>query len=84
MELPRGMRDLESTELYKIHTIREKFEETASIFGFKMVDPSPIESLSTLEAKSGPEIRKEIYNFSRVSSNGRCFICNITRWDNSS
>ena len=56
------MRDLESTELYKIHTIREKFEETASIFGFKMVDPSPI-SLSTLEAKSGPEIRKEIYNF---------------------
>ena len=43
MELPRGMRDLESTELYKIHTIREKFEETASIFGFKMVDPSPIE-----------------------------------------
>ena len=37
MELPRGMRDLESTELYKIHTIREKFEETASIFGFKMV-----------------------------------------------
>ena len=57
------MRDLESTELYKIHTIREKFEETASIFGFKMVDPSPIESLSTLEAKSGPEIRKEIYNF---------------------
>ena len=28
-----------------------------------MVDPSPIESLSTLEAKSGPEIRKEIYNF---------------------
>ena len=44
-------------------TIREKFEETASIFGFKMVDPSPIESLSTLEAKSGPEIRKEIYNF---------------------
>ncbi len=63
MELPRGMRDLEPAELHKIHIIREKFEETASIFGFEMVDPSPIESLSTLEAKSGPEIRKEIYNF---------------------
>ena len=51
MELPRGMRDLESTELYKIHTIREKFEETADIFGFEMVDPSPIESLSSVRGR---------------------------------
>lgn len=63
VELPRGMRDFESNELAKIKLIREKFQETAQLFGFKQMAPSPIELFSTLEAKSGPAIRKEIYEF---------------------
>ena len=57
------MKDFESDELSKIETIRQKFIETAKLFGFSLMDPSPIESLSTLEAKSGPAIREEIYFF---------------------
>jgi len=37
--------------------------ETASVFGFNLMEPSPIELLSVLEAKSGPSIRDEIYQF---------------------
>ena len=63
MELPRGMKDFETTELSKIELIREKFIQTAKLFSFHLMDPSPIESLSTLEAKSGPAIKEEIYYF---------------------
>jgi histidyl-tRNA synthetase len=62
-ELPRGMRDLESEELTRISSIREKFFETMRLFNFKGVEPSPIELLSTLEAKAGASISNEIYSF---------------------
>lgn len=57
------MKDFEADELAKIENIREKFIETTNLFGFRLMDPSPIESLSTLEAKSGPAIKEEIYFF---------------------
>ena len=57
------MKDFEADELAKIELVREKFLENINLFGFKLMDPSPIESLSTLEAKSGPAIREEIYFF---------------------
>ena len=63
MELPRGMKDFEKNEMMKIEFIRQKFLETASVFGFNLMEPSPIELLSVLEAKSGPSIRDEIYQF---------------------
>ena len=63
MELPRGMKDFEPEELEKIEHVREKFLETAKLFGFQQMDPSPIESLETLEAKGGEAIRNEIYFF---------------------
>ena len=63
MELPRGMKDFEPEELAKIEHVRQKFQETAQLFGFKQMDPSPIESLETLEAKGGPAIKDEIYFF---------------------
>ena len=53
LELPRGMRDLEQEELYNINYIEERFLETATLFNFKIMEPSPIEMLSTLETKSG-------------------------------
>ena len=63
MDLPRGMKDFDSNEITKIEFVRQKFLETAEIFGFKLMEPSPIELLSVLEAKSGPSIKDEIYQF---------------------
>jgi histidyl-tRNA synthetase len=63
MDLPRGMKDFESNEFSKIEFVREKFLETSEIFGFKLMEPSPIESISTLEAKSGESIKDDIYFF---------------------
>ena len=63
LELPRGMRDLEQEELYNINYIEQKFLETATLFNFKIMEPSPIEMLSTLETKSGTNISNEIYSF---------------------
>jgi len=63
LELPRGMKDFEQDDLEKIEFVRTKFLETSKLFGFKRIEPSPIELLSTLEAKSGSAIRDEIYYF---------------------
>lgn len=63
MDIPRGMKDLDSIELSKIEHVREKFKEVSLLYGFSFMDPSPLEMLSTLEAKSGPAIRDEIYHF---------------------
>jgi histidyl-tRNA synthetase len=57
------MRDLQYEELRDISHIRDKFEETAEIFDFKQIEPSTLELLSTLEAKSGPSIIDETYSF---------------------
>jgi len=62
-ELPRGMRDLEPEEYQIIEMTKQKFFEASELFGFKFMEPSPIEMLSTLEAKSGPSIGNEIYGF---------------------
>ena len=63
MDLPRGMKDFENSEFSKIEFVREKFLETSETFGFKLMEPSPIESLSTLEAKGGESIKDDIYFF---------------------
>ena len=63
MELPRGMKDFDMEETIKIEFVHQKFLETAEAFGFNLMEPSPIELLSVLEAKSGPAIRDEIYQF---------------------
>ena len=63
MELPRGMKDFDRDEMIKIEYVRQIFLETAKTFGFDLIEPSPIELLSVLEAKSGPSIRDEIYQF---------------------
>ncbi len=57
------MKDFAPEEASRIEAVREKFIQTARLFSFKMMEPSPIESLSTLEAKSGSAIKDEIYFF---------------------
>tara|TARA_Y100000590_G_scaffold26330_1_gene29668 strand:- start:1605 stop:2876 length:1272 start_codon:yes stop_codon:yes gene_type:complete len=63
MDLPRGMKDFENEEIQKIEFIREKFLFTSDIFGFQLMDPSPLELMSVIEAKSGPTIRDDVYFF---------------------
>jgi histidyl-tRNA synthetase len=57
------MKDFESNEQSKIEYVRQKFLETCKTFGFRLMDPSPLELVSVIEAKSGPTIRDEIYFF---------------------
>jgi histidyl-tRNA synthetase len=57
------MKDFDMDEMIKIEYVRQIFLETAKAFGFDLIEPSPIELLSVLEAKSGPSIRDEIYQF---------------------
>lgn len=63
LELPRGMKDFDSDSLSNIELIREQFLKTCNIFGFDQMEPTPIELLSVLEAKSGTTIKDEIYYF---------------------
>jgi len=60
---PRGMRDIEPQEIAKRIWVEAKVAEVLQRYGFKMMEPTPIEHLETLEAKSGPQIREEIYWF---------------------
>jgi histidyl-tRNA synthetase len=63
LDLPRGMRDLSSEEFYDINFIKDVFLETASLFNFKFVEPSPLELVSTLEAKAGSAVSNDVYSF---------------------
>ncbi|MGD1835061.1 MAG: histidine--tRNA ligase [Nitrososphaeraceae archaeon] len=62
-ELPRGMRDFDIDDYRYLNLIRKEFYDVAKIFNYKSTEPSTIELLSTLEAKSGPSIINEVYEF---------------------
>lgn len=57
------MKDFEADETSKMEFVRENFIKLSNIYGFSFMDPSPLELLSTLETKSGPTIKNEIYYF---------------------
>jgi histidyl-tRNA synthetase len=57
------MKDTEPEEMNRRLWLYDKIRETVRKYGFQMVEPTTIENLKTLEAKSGPAIRKEIYWF---------------------
>ncbi len=57
------MKDIESEEMNRRFWLYDKIREVARRYGFQMVEPTSIEDLKTLEAKSGPTIRNEIYWF---------------------
>jgi histidyl-tRNA synthetase len=63
------MRDIQPSEHKEIEFIREKFILIVKKFNFQLMDPSPIEMLSTLSAKGGPAIIADTYNF--VDKGGR-------------
>ena len=57
------MKDFEAQESADIEHVRSHFKRISGLFGFSFMDPSPIESLATLETRSGHAIRDEIYYF---------------------
>ncbi|MGA2875134.1 MAG: histidine--tRNA ligase [Nitrososphaerales archaeon] len=61
--LPRGLRDISPEEAESSEIIRSAFVDTCRLFDYKLMEPSSLELLQTLEAKSGPGIRDEIYFF---------------------
>jgi len=63
LELPRGMKDFEAQENASIEHIRYHFKQLSNLYGFSFMEPSVLESLATLETKSGAAIRDEIYYF---------------------
>jgi histidyl-tRNA synthetase len=61
--LPRGLRDIPPEESAAAEAVRTAFLETCELFDYKLMEPSSLELIETLEAKSGPSIRDEIYHF---------------------
>ncbi len=61
--IPRGMRDIEPAEMARFTWIRNGIQIMLRRYGFQLVEPTPLENLGTLEAKSGPAVRDEIYFF---------------------
>jgi histidyl-tRNA synthetase len=57
------MKDIEPEEMNRRVWLYDKIREVVCRYGFQIVEPTTIENLKTLEAKSGPAIRKEIYWF---------------------
>jgi histidyl-tRNA synthetase len=61
--LPRGMKDIGPEEMSRRLWLADKIRQVLRNYDFQMLEPSPVENLETLEAKSGPVIRDEIYWF---------------------
>lgn len=61
--IPRGMRDIDPSEMAKHTWMRNGIQIMLRRYGFQLVEPTPLEHLETLEAKSGPSVRDEIYFF---------------------
>jgi histidyl-tRNA synthetase len=57
------MKDVEPEEMARRVWLSEKIRKVLSTYSFQLLEPSPIENLETLEAKSGPAVREEIYWF---------------------
>lgn len=68
-EIPRGMRDILGEESKYIERMKQKFLDVAKKFNFTYMEPTPLEMLSTLEAKGGTSISNETYSF--VDKGGR-------------
>lgn len=61
--LPRGLRDIPPEESASAEAVRAAFIDNCRLFDYKLMEPSSLELIETLEAKSGPSIKNEIYFF---------------------
>ena len=61
--LPRGIRDIEPDEMAKRNWVYDRIRDVFRRYAFQEMEPATLEELRTLEAKSGPAIKDEIYWF---------------------
>jgi histidyl-tRNA synthetase len=61
--LPRGIRDIEPEEMAKRNWVYGRIRDVFRRYAFQEMEPATLEELRTLEAKSGPAIKDEIYWF---------------------
>src|SRR5436189_5587901 len=57
------MKDIEPDEMVRRIWVADKIRQVLWGYSFQLLEPSPVENLETLEAKSGPGVREEIYWF---------------------
>src|SRR5213592_4353636 len=57
------MKDIEPDEMARRIWLADKIRQVLWSYSFQLLEPSPVENLETLEAKSGPGVREEIYWF---------------------
>src|SRR5260370_12159383 len=57
------MKDIKPEEMIKRIWLDDQIRHVLWSYGFQLLEPSPVENLETLEAKSGPGIRDEMYWF---------------------
>ena len=62
-QIPRGMKDWDVDNHKYLEYVRNIFLDNCNIYNFNLMEPSPVEMLSTLEARSGQDIKNEIYFF---------------------
>ena len=63
LSLPRGVDDVEPERYARQDRVRRAFEEVSRLYNFRVMEPASLEHLSTLRAKSGEDVDKEIYSF---------------------
>lgn len=61
--LPKGMKDIEPEEMAKREYVCARIKDVLLRYGFRLAEPSALENLETLTAKSGPALENEIYAF---------------------
>ncbi|MDG7036736.1 MAG: histidine--tRNA ligase [Nitrososphaerota archaeon] len=63
MDLVRGLRDYDPDTFERLEIIRRTFTDNCRLYGIRLMEPSSLELLDTLKAKSGDEVTDEIYAF---------------------
>ena len=63
LSLPRGVDDIQPERYALQSRVKTAFEDVARLYNFQLMEPASLEHLSTLRAKSGEDIDKEIYAF---------------------
>ena len=63
LSTPRGVDDIDPGRYASQARVREAFEEVCRVYNFQVMEPATLEHLSTLRAKSGEDVDREIYAF---------------------
>jgi len=63
LSTPRGVDDIDPRRYADQSRVRDAFDEVCRIYDFQPMEPASLEHLSTLRAKSGEDVDKEIYAF---------------------